>query len=1161
MNQALANDELRTRLEQVALALLGQDAAEAALDGAGAAARMGELARQAQSEGWRGVPEMLRLVTAGLNAATYRAGDAELVDVGLWLGEVLGYLGGEMPPERHGVLLDQLAAMAWMPQVAPRMRGFLLERLDQGSRYQAPEPAADDTLALDQVDSSAFEPVDSSAVVVESDTAFALDDSNAADDWGASALVPGGANAADAPAGTADDSPIWISPEELQLSADAVAIQLMPLAEQLSAGCEPEQQATLVEEYAYQAGLVLTALELLGLTRLNVATDTVRAEIALLAQTPPEGVQARMDLIVQWQVALMGFLYAPAHSENSALLVETLTDPLWAQALGPEQVPSLMGEFARIRIGVDPKLIAARKRVAEPADVTLSVAEDVAASVIEGMLRELPNNAAELCERLRALGQVRDVEHLAAARRVAHTLKGDANTVGVRGIATLTHALEDILGELAKRTDDIRPSEAQLMEEAADCVEAMADHVLGRGPAPDDTQAVLQRVLDWSNALLEGNQGIAAAVAAPVSETSSTFGADTPPSVAVASATEDAPATRRESARATLLQVPAQIIEGLLRLSSETMVLARQVEAQLAAVTTAQRDMQAQSTIARDLVAQLDDLVALRGAALQSARLTSGREVDPLEMDQYSELHIVSRRLIENSGDTTAHLHALDGALVALNELSAQQDRIHGELQQSVIGMRTVPLADQIPRYQRVVRQTARTLDKRVELEVIGEQTRIDSDILERVTEPLVHALRNAVDHGIESPAERERAGKPVVGRLRLSAVRRGDDIVIELSDDGRGLDYVAIRASAVARGLLAPTQNASEEDLARLIALPGFSTREHATEVSGRGIGMDVVARRVRELRGTLGIRSRTGQGMVLTLVLPASHISAHVAVARGRQRSAAVVVSSVTQFVPVLREDVLVGVDGMYCTVGDERIVATTLDAALDATVLAVPPERGAVGLLVEDDQGQRQIVLAESVDEMRSMIVKSFGPYVAAIPAVRGATILGDGGVAPVVDLAQLVGERLRTGHSLTTAAETPATHAPRVVVVDDSLSVRRALEQLMQDAGYDVLTARDGLEALDLVMREPPVALLVDLEMPRMNGLELTRYLRSQPATRALPVVMVTSRTSDRHRQMIAEAGVDELVGKPYVDDELVRLVQRLVKDRNAGGISGTVATVQ
>jgi chemosensory pili system protein ChpA (sensor histidine kinase/response regulator) len=1151
MNQALATDDLRSAMEQLALGLLGQDTTAPALDGAAAAARVGELARLAQSEGLRGVPEVLRLVTAGLSVGAYRAGDAELIDVGLWLGDLFGYVCGDMPPARHNELLDRLAAMPWMPQVAPRMRAFLLDRLNQGSRYQpsASAQAHTDTLAI-----AGFPDV-----LVESDTAFALDDEP--DALASSVIEPERTDVAfaDEIATSAGSDAIWISTEELQLSADAVATQLMPLAEQLSAGVDPEQQAALVEEYAYQAGLVLNALELLGLTRLNEATDTVRAEIALLAQAPADTIADRMALIVRWQVALLGLLHAPTQAQSAELLLETLSDPEWVRALDAQEAPALLEEFARIRVGIDPKLIAARKRIAEPADVALDVAQDVAASVLEGMLRELPNNAAELCERLRALTRARDPDQLAAARRIAHTLKGDANTVGVRGIATLTHALEDILGELAKRDDEFDAAQALLLEEAADCVEAMADFVLGRGPAPEEALPVLQRVLDWSNALLEANLVEHEPLAGAATPSFAAAAADTPH--APVGAAPAAASTAGEAARASLLQVPAHLIESLLRLSSETIVLARQVEAQMAAVSSAQRDMQAQSNIERDLVGQLDDLVALRGAALQSARLSSGREVDPLEMDQYSELHIVSRRLIENSGDTSAHLHALDAALVALNELTAQQDRVHGDLQQAVIGMRTVPLADQVPRYQRVVRQTARTLNKRVELDVTGDQTRIDSDILERVTEPLVHALRNAVDHGIETPAERERLGKPAIGRLRLHAARRGDDIVIELSDDGRGLDYAAIRASAIARGMLAPAQNVGEDELARMIALPGFSTRDQATEVSGRGIGMDVVYRRVRELRGSLSIQSRTGQGMTLTLVLPASHIAAHVALARGRRRNAAVVVSSVKQFVPIAREDVLVGVDGMYCALGEDRVAATTLDAALGGGEALDPPEGSSVGLLVEDDQGLRHVVLAESVDEMRSVIVKNFGPYVAPVPAVRGATILGDGGVAPVVDLAQLMGEGLRASLGTALAAQASVAQAHRIVVADDSLSVRRALEQLMQDAGYEVLTARDGLEALDLIARDPPSALLVDLEMPRMNGLELTRYLRSQDATRNLPVVMITSRTSDRHRQMIAEAGVDELVGKPYVDDDLVRLVQRLVNDRVDGEISGPLTAVQ
>lgn len=681
-----------------------------------------------------------------------------------------------------------------------------------------------------------------------------------------------------------------------------------------------------------------------------------------------------------------------------------------------------------------------------------------------------------------------------------------------------------------------------LFEHAGDCVEAMADCVLGRGPAPDDATEVFSRVLSLANAVQRGERDLLGAMAE---------GAEEPALRPVVPNPQEPPQGGAATAAVASLQIGVPLLDELLRLSSETIVLARQVEEQLRQVASEHSDLARQNQFSRSLVGQLDDLVSLRGAALTSARLDDSREIDSLELDQYNELHVISRRLIETASDSNAHLLNLDHALSGLRDLSARQDRVHLELQQSVMNTRMVPVAHQVPRFQRVVRQTARTLDRQVDFVVHGESTLIDSEILDRMTEPLVHALRNAVDHGIESADRRQAMGKSARGHIELSIERHAGDIHFRLKDDGSGLNLDAIRRAAIERGLLDEGRVLDADETARLILIPGFSTRTEATQVSGRGIGMDVVNRRVLELRGRMTLHTVPGAGTEIDIVLPASLNSAHVAVARTKDGAVAIVTGSIKRFLSLQADqfewtengDLHVRLDGI-------PVPAVTLEALSGAVASRDVLDHTSIGLVVSDGQGGERVVVTRRIDEMREVIIKGLGPYFAAVPGLRGTTILGTGGLAPVVDLEQILQNSGADGLRGLTSGPAEV-QLDRIVVADDSLSVRRALQGLMEDAGFEVATASDGLEALDLVNGgRSPACLILDLEMPRMNGLELTSYVRNKAGISDIPIIMITSRTSEKHLQLARDAGVTEMLGKPYNEDQLVQLVRRLTQERVA-----------
>jgi chemosensory pili system protein ChpA (sensor histidine kinase/response regulator) len=449
------------------------------------------------------------------------------------------------------------------------------------------------------------------------------------------------------------------------------------------------------------------------------------------------------------------------------------------------------------------------------------------------------------------------------------------------------------------------------------------------------------------------------------------------------------------------------------------------------------------------------------------------------------------------------------------------------------------------------VRQASRSTGKDVALRCTGADTLMDSDVLGRLLDPLMHVLRNAVDHGIESQTERTKAGKNVTGEIRLEFQREGNHIIVRCADDGGGLDFDGIRAAARARDMLGDNEELTDQELTQLILRPNFSTRTQATQLSGRGIGLDAVNTQVTGLGGSLRLQSEAGQGCQVIMRLPLTLISTHALLVRVNSRVMAVATRGVEQ---ILHPDT-----GELNHFGDQstyRMADAVYPCISLARLLGLPGEqrtsdRGRCpGLLVQGDNGLN-VVLIDGVSESRELVIKSMGRHLPKIRGVAGATILGDGSVTPVLDLPELLREpSRRTVERPTKPGDITGidVNLPYALVVDDSLSARRSLAQFMSDSGFQVRTARDGLEAVKIMQTRQPDLLLVDLEMPRMNGLELTYHIRANDETRNLPVIMITSRSTDKHRRQAEAAGVTQYLTKPYAEDELMEHVYAVCTNR-------------
>jgi chemotaxis protein histidine kinase CheA/ActR/RegA family two-component response regulator len=976
-------------------------------------------------------------------------------------------------------------------------------------------------------DSANERPLSLSAHAPEMAAFEALPDAEAGGDGDPACAVAGPADGTSA----AEQDDIWIAAEELELTRAAITDQILPLALALVAA-DPDQRLQASEDLAFQLSLIGNAMELLGTPRLCALLQAMSVRAACGDPRP--------ETLMQASAALVAFLESPG-PDSAPLLCEVAVDTGLAEEGWNE---AFLGECARLRLGLDPARVAARKHAVEPGDTELVSAADVLPNVLTSMLRELPGHALRLGESVRQLVATGDPAPIDEARRAAHSLKGDANTVGIRGLANLTHALEDILVELLKAPERLHPALADLLLEATDTVEECADHVLGQGPAPSRLADVYQQTLDWSNALFEGNDSIQPQARGSVE---GPLAAAAQPLLDAVEAAAQVEPHAAEPERT--LAVETGLLDDLQRVAGELLVLGRQLERRIEGLAGSERELRTEVENERKLTSQLDDLVALRGAALQSAALSSTGGVDALELDQYNELHAVSRRLLESNTDNVARVRQIERALIDLEPLTALQLRLNDEIQRLIGRTRTVAFKAIVPRLQRVVRQTARQLDRPTRLGVEGESIGIDAEILERLVEPLSHVLRNAIDHGIEPAEERARVGKPAEGAIHIVVSAAGDSALIQVRDDGCGLDLQAISRKAQRLGLLEEDAQPGDDALARLVLSPGFSTRDSISQVSGRGVGMDVVNQRIRALRGAVSLQSSAGAGMTVSLRVPLSSTLADVIVVSGHELTLAATASSVRAIITLNAEQM--GLDGggrLQMDIDGRWLPAHTVESLfLRDGPQSLPGESSCMGLVIDCNDGQARVLCVHSVTEVIRTVVKPVSPLLPPIPAVRGITQLGDGRLASVVDVASLLERDSRAFDWAVHGPGALLAAPPRVVVADDSLSVRRALEQLMQDAGYEVAAARDGVEALQLIAERTPVAVLLDLEMPRMNGLEVCRFLRSQAATRDVPVLMITSRTGDKYRLMAEESGVTRLLGKPFSEDALVSLVGELIAD--------------
>jgi chemotaxis protein histidine kinase CheA/ActR/RegA family two-component response regulator len=880
------------------------------------------------------------------------------------------------------------------------------------------------------------------------------------------------------------------------------------------------------------------SIEFAGLAEVVLYT---RQNIMTLAGITDKERSHALALLGAWPEKILAYLRNPVAAGSVRNLLDFMQDSGWPLGIDDNQASVLEAAFASQEYKVQDNT-PGRNQTATAEDVSLALQDDVSQDLLEGLLSELPLQTEQFSAAIQRLINGGTQEDIIIAKRVAHTLKGAGNTVGIRGIATLTHQLEDILLVLSKNECLPGGRIAEVLMNASDCLSAMSEALLGLGDPPGDAQAIMQEVLDLAN--LIDREGIDAVNIQSSTQRSPAFVPAAAPAADTGKINIQEPSERETSA---MIRVSSEFIDNLLRLAGETIIMTGQIRNSIKVTLAEMKEMEKNFELLKHLGGKVEEIIDIRDLN-QAQQAGNNEKYDALEMDQYTELHMFSRQLVEMAMDADEVSRSISKNLVRLEDMLVDQYRINDEMQEGVMRTRMLPVSSQFPRLQRCVRQAEKLTGKVVDLKLDGGETLVDSDTLNSLMDPLMHLLRNAVDHGIETENERVAAGKDPHGRIHLEFSRQGNYIEVRCQDDGRGLDLPAIRDKAVNLGLLRPDQEITDEDLKQFIMHSGFSTRNETTQVSGRGIGMDAVNASITSMSGIIRLDSESGHGCLVEIRIPLNLISLHTLLIRVGSQIVAIANRGIAQIIHPENGRLDGSDENRIFHTDDRDYPAQSID-----TLLNIVPERRSqkrhapIAILVHAEQVDAGM-LALMVDKIigtANLVVKGLGQYVPKLPGIIGVGILGDGSVTPVLDVPELLRARAAGGkYSQFTRTDYNQPRLPTALVVDDSLSARRSLEQFMQDAGYMVRTARDGLEAFDMIKTHKPDILLSDLEMPRMNGVELIAHVRADQALADVPIIMITSRAAVKHRQEAIDAGVDVYLTKPFSEDELLEHIHKL-----------------
>ncbi len=595
----------------------------------------------------------------------------------------------------------------------------------------------------------------------------------------------------------------------------------------------------------------------------------------------------------------------------------------------------------------------------------------------------------------------------------------------------------------------------------------------------------------------------------------------------------------------------------MINLSGESAINRARIDMGMSSLTGSIGEMSATVQRLADQLRRMEIELEAQILSQLDEELIQTEDFDPLEMDQYSSLNQLSKSLSESASDLIDINNTLLEKTRDNENLLLQLSRTQTELQDGLMNSRMVPFLRLKPRLDLIVRQTANELNKSVDLTIITTDDELDRTILERITSPLEHMLRNAVDHGIESPQERLATGKDRSGHITLEVLREGSEVVIHLTDDGRGIDVNEVREKAVLEGLINPSEyQYTDVEIMQYVFNAGVTTSKQVTQISGRGVGMDVVASEIRQLGGAVSVSSKTGEGTRFTMRIPLTVAVSDALVVRVADRYYAIPLIQIERVVRVNpealydyyhsnKETMQIEDKDYRVRYLNELILGSQFNELMMNTNISLPV------IIVKNSSGQNLALQVDQIAGSRiEVVVKPMGQQLSHLDGISAATIMGDGSVMLILDIIALLRQSTIKTVTAPQAAKPKADleaaeRKPTILVVDDSVTVRKVTSRFLERQGLNAVVAKDGVDAMEILQQSTPDLILLDIEMPRMDGFEVAIQVRNNQRLQQIPIIMITSRTGDKHRTRAFETGVNDYMGKPFQESELLEKIQTLL----------------
>ncbi len=827
---------------------------------------------------------------------------------------------------------------------------------------------------------------------------------------------------------------------------------------------------------------------------------------------------------------LFSYLQNPLDKNSIDQIKQTLSNKNWKKKPEKELLVNL-DKYLTLDIKAVEKT-PVEKKIISPDDIDLSIPEDISSDLLDALLEELPGQIETLSSTLAKLGSSPTLEDIQVAKRISHTLKGAANTVGIKGVATLTHNMEDILLALYKSDQMPDPPTLAILNTASDCLASMGDFLLNLGPEPVDSVDVLQKVVDLSWEIETNGYNPDYSATVPI-EAGSVNSKE--------SAVAEKPVQAAEPVKS--VKVPVTAIEELMNLAGELIIGNKQSISTLKDTINQIKFTQTLYQELRVLSDKIEEIITTQGV-MNIGDVRSGN-FDSLEFESYSDLHILIQQLIEKTIDADESTNSFLENLGLLHEKLINIGLINTDIKDKIQNNRLVSVSTQAARLQRIARQAANLLNKKVDFTLVGENSLIDSDILNNIIDCLIHIIRNAIDHGIEDADTRVANGKNEAGSLKITFNTSDTEVIVLCEDDGTGLNRESILRKAIDLKIIKEGDQVEDNFVDNLIFHSDFSTKSDVTQISGRGIGLDAVSDLVNQLSGNISVTSNPGNGTTFIIKIPTNLMIINTLMVGVGQFLVALSTRGIKQI--YFNEQV----EYIY---KDENLESIRIDSVnyppitLESLLIRETDRRSnrrniPIVILYNCHDNKVNAILVDRIIGSEKMVLKGLGPYVPKINGIMGVSILGAGELVPVIDIVDFVQNRESLPDNYTRRFRKKK-KLPTALIVDDSLSVRRVLIDFMHDLGYQVRAANDGLQAYEIATNCKPDIIITDMEMPRMDGLELASHIRSNEMLKETPIIMITSRSTHKHKTEAEEVGINAFLTKPFSDDELLELVKSL-----------------